>query len=138
MNQVALERTEKWIEEVLIPCTKSGKSFDLSKEMISIALEAICVTAFEYDISPTEKKEFVNNLELQLKEFLTKSINNPFRKYLGSWIPDRRRALEASLANTEFAKRIIAKYRANPNPIKGTIIDLLANNPCYATIDELV
>lgn len=137
MNQVALETTEKWIRDVLIPCTKEGRSFDLSKEMISITLEAICKTAFEYDISDSEKSAFVNNLELQLKEFLTKSVNNPFRKYLGSWIPARHRALEAARANTNFAKKIIANYRAQTNPLKGTIIDCLASNPCYANDDEL-
>jgi len=132
MNQVALERTEKWIRDVLIPCTKEGKSFDVSKEMISITLEAICWTAFEYEISEDEKVDFINNLELLLKEFLTKSINNPMRKYLGSWIPDRRKALEAARANMIFTKKIIAQYRSNPNPLKGTIIDYLANNPCYS------
>jgi len=137
MNQVALERTEKWIQEVLIPCTEQGKPFDLSKEMISITLEAICLTAFEYDISETEKTDFVNNLELQLKEFLTKSINNPFRKLLGDWLPERRKATEAARDNAKLAKRIINKYKANPNPLKGTIIDYLVNNPCYANIDEL-
>ena len=137
MTQVALEQTEKWIKEVLIPCTEQGKSFDVSKEMISIALEAICKTAFEYDISETEKHDFVNNTELVLKEFLTKSFNNPFRKYTGKWIPDRRKALEAAGANVTFVKRIITKYKANPNPLKGTIIDYLANNPCYANEDEL-
>jgi cytochrome P450 len=105
--------------------------------MISITLEAICKTAFEYDISEIEKADFVNNLELQLKEFLTKSINNPFRKYLGNWIPDRKRALAASRANANFAKKIISKYRANPKPLKGTIIDCLVSNPCYANDDEL-
>ena len=137
MNQVALEKTEKWIRDVLIPCTESNRSFDISKEMISITLDAICKTAFEYDISETEKLNFVSNLELQLKEFLTKSINNPLRKHLGSWIPARRRALEASMANSNFAKKIIQNYRENPNPVKGTIIDCLANNPCYANDDEM-
>jgi cytochrome P450 len=137
MNQVALEKTEKWIRDVLIPCTEEGRSFDVSKEMISITLEAICSTAFEYDISESEKAAFVSNLELQLKEFLTKSINNPFRKYLGNLIPARRRALDASKANVAFVMKIIGKYRATPNPIKGTIIDCLASNPCYANDDEL-
>jgi len=137
MNQVALKKTEKWIRDVLIPCTKEGRSFDVSKEMISITLEAICSTAFEYDISESDKAAFVANLELQLKEFLTKSINNPFRKYLGNLIPERRRALDAAKANVAFAMKIIGKYRANPNPIKGTIIDCLARNPCYANDDEL-
>ena len=137
MNQVALEKTEKWIQDVLIPCTKAGKSFDVSKEMISITLDAICKTAFEYEVSEIEKDNFVNNLELQLKEFLTKSINNPFRKYLGTWIPDRKRALKASKDNSMFARKIIANYRANPDPLPGTIIDCLCRNPCYANDDEL-
>merc|ERR1712157_86481 len=33
--------------------------------------------------------------------------------------------------------RIIANYRSNPNPRKGTIIDLIVNNPCYKTEDEI-
>ena len=137
MTQVALTKTEKWIQDVLIPCIEEGKSFDVSKEMLSITLDAICKTAFEYDISATEKDDFVNNSELILKEFLTKSINNPFRKYIGNWIPDRRKALQAAGANVNFAKRIIAKYKANPDPLKGTIIDYLVKNPCYANEDEL-
>lgn len=137
MNQVALEQTEKWIRDVLIPCTKEGKSFDLTEAMLSITLESICKTAFEYDVSEKEKKEFSTNSEVVLKEFLCKSINNPFRKYLGNWIPHRRMALEAAAANVNFAKRIIAKYRSNPNPLKGTIIEYLVNNPCYENLDEL-
>ena len=137
MNQVALERTEKWIEEKLIPWTKSGQSFDVAEEMISITLEAICKTAFEYDISEEEKYNFISNSELVFKEFLTKSINNPLRKYIGRWIPDRRKALQAAGANVLFAKKIIAKYRSNPNPLEGTIIDYLSKNPCYANDDEL-
>ena len=137
MNQVALEMTEKWIQDVLIPCTEKGESFDLSKEMISITLEAICKTAFEYDITDQEKEDFVYNLELHFKEFLTKSINNPLRKYMGSWLPARRKALEAAKANETFAKKIIDHYRTKPNPIKGTIIDCLVNNPCYKNDDEM-
>jgi len=137
MNQVALERTEKWIEEKLIPWTKSGQAFDVAEEMISITLEAICKTAFEYDISEEEKQNFLSNSELVFKEFLTKSINNPLRKYIGRWIPDRRKALQAAGANVLFAKKIIAKYRSNPNPLEGTIIDYLSKNPCYANDDEL-
>eukprot|EP00536_Pseudo-nitzschia_multiseries_P014875 jgi/Psemu1/216151/e_gw1.781.11.1 len=137
MSQVALERTEQWIQQVLIPCAEQGKSFDVSEEMVSITLEAICKTAFEYDISPQEKADFLLNSELVVKEFLTKSINNPFRKYLVRFLPDRRKAIDAAKANLNFAKRIIAHYKAIPNPLKGSIIDYLFNNPCYASEDEL-
>jgi len=137
MNQVALEQTEKWIKERLIPWTESCQSFDVAEEMISITLEAICKTAFEYNISEEEKHNFVFNSELVFKEFLAKSINNPFRKYTGRWLLDRRKALQAADANAEFAKKIIAKYRSNPNPLPGTIIDCLTKNPCYANDDEL-
>lgn len=138
MNQVALEITEKWIQEVLIPCTEKGESFDVSKEMISITLGAFCKTAFEYDINEQEKEDLVYNLELQHKEFLSKSINNPLRKYLGNWLPARRKALEAAQAVETFGKKIINQYRANPNPAKGTIIDCLVKNPCYKNDDEIV
>ena len=137
MNSVALEQTEKWIKEKLIPLSESGQSFDVGKEMISITLDALCKTAFEYDISDKEKLFFVSNCELVFREFLTKSFNNPFRKYIGSWIPDRKRALQAASDNTILAKRIIEQYRKNPNPLEGTIIDHLCKNPCYANDDEL-
>lgn len=137
MNQVALDQTEKWIKEKLLKWTESGQTFDVAEEMISITLEAICKTAFEYEISDEEKHDFVSNSELVLKEFLTKSINNPFRKYLGRWIPARRTALHAARKNVEFAKKIMANYRSNPKPLEGTIIDCLIKNPCYANDDEL-
>jgi len=137
MNQVALDYTTKWIKEKLIPWSEAGKSFDVAEEMISVTLEAICKTAFEYDISEDEKRAFVNNSEYVFKEFLTKSINNPLRKYIGSWIPDRKKALDAARDNNLFAKKIIAHYRSNRNPLEGTIIDYLMKNPCYANDDEL-
>jgi cytochrome P450 len=137
MNSVALEQTEKWIKEKLIPLSESGQSFDVAEEMISITLDAICKTAFEYDISEKEKFIFVSNCELVFREFLAKSFNNPLRKYMGKWIPDRKRALQAASDNAIFAKKIIEQYRKNPNPLEGTIIDHLCKNPCYANDDEL-
>lgn len=137
MKQIALEITEKWIRDVLLPCAREGRSFDVGKEMISISLEAICITAFEYEISDEEKNVFVENLELQFLEFLHKSINNPFRKYMGRLLPGRRRALQAAHENADLAMKIIGHYRANPNSLKGTIIDHLVNNPCYADDNEL-
>jgi cytochrome P450 len=137
MNSVALEQTEKWIKEKLIPLSESGQSFDVAEEMISITLDAICKTAFEYDISEKEKLIFVSNCELVFREFLAKSFNNPLRKYMGKLIPDRKRALQAASDNAIFAKKIIEQYRKNPNPLEGTIIDHLCKNPCYANDDEL-
>jgi len=137
MNQVALETTEKWIRNVVLPCAREGRSFDVGKEMISITFEAICKTAFEYEISDSEKEKFVENLNLVCKEFLAKSTINPLRKYMGRIIPGRRRALQAARDNHTFAKKIIAQYKAKPNPVKGTIIYHIVNNPCYASIDEM-
>lgn len=68
---------------------------------------------------------------------MNKSIHNPFRSFLGKWLPDRCKAIDAARANVRFAKRIIAKHKANPNPIEGTIVHHLASNPCYANEDEL-
>ena len=137
MNQVAMDRIDHWIENKLIPWSKQGTPFNIAEEMISVTLEAICETAFEYQISDEEKHNFTCNCELIFKEYFTKSIINPFRKYLGNLLPERRRARQAAEANHAFALRIIQNYRKNPNPTKGTIIDLIANNSCYASDDEV-
>ncbi|KAL3911045.1 MAG: hypothetical protein SGILL_007438 [Bacillariaceae sp.] len=131
MNQVALECTDQWIKEKLIPWTKQGKSFDVAEEMISITLSAICKTAFEYDISEQEKKDFTRNSGDVFKEYFQRSMANPFRKFCGRLLPGRRTAIKAAASNQAFAMKILNKYRANPNPTKGTVIDLIANASYY-------
>lgn len=138
MNQVALDKTEKWIQEKLIPWSENNVPFDVGKEMVSITLEAICETAFEYTITPQEKEEFIHNSEIQFKEFVSRSMHNPMRKYLPYWlIPERRHAIGHFEKNYQFALKIIQEYRSIPNPLKGTIMDLIVSNPCYENDYEI-
>lgn len=137
MNRVAMDCTDKWIEDKLIPWAKEGKSFDVGKEMISVTLDAICKTAFEYEISEQEKKEFTQNCELVFREFFSRSTANPFRKIFGRLLPERRRALRAARSNHELAMSIVSNYRSLPNPTKGTLIDLIANQSFYKDDFEL-
>jgi len=135
MNQVACDSAEKWIREKLIPWCANGTPFDVSSEMTNVILEAICLTAFEYDLSEEERIEFLENNELYFAEFLGRPM---FRKYIPLWfLPERKRALDGYYKVMELMKRFIANYRSKPNPMKGTIIDLLMNNPCYKNDDEL-
>lgn len=134
MNQVALDCTDKWITNKLIPLCENDKTFDVAKEMANIILEAICKTGFEYEITEQEMKDFLINDEIWVKEF----INKPgIRQYIPLWfIPSRREAFEADKKMLDFFKKIMNTYRCNPNPAKGTIIDLVLNNPCYKNDDE--
>lgn len=136
MNSVAIAIAEQWIQEKLIPGVKEGKSFDVANEMINITLDTICKTAFEYDPTEEEKKDFLLCLELVSKEFLSRSLTNPLRKYLGSLLPKRREAIQAAKRNVALATRMIENYRTKTNPTKGTIVDLMVNNTCYANEHE--
>lgn len=137
MNDVAIAIAEDWIKGTLLPGMQQGQSFDPAKEMINITLDTICKTAFEYDPTEEEKKEFLHCEELVTIEFVSRSISNPFRQYLGRLLPERRKAMQAAHSNLEFSKHIITNYRSMENPTKGTIVDLIANNPCYANFDEM-
>ncbi|KAG7354429.1 cytochrome P450 [Nitzschia inconspicua] len=137
MNSVAIEIAELWIKNTLLPVMKEGRPFDVAKEMISITLDSICKTAFEYDPTEEEKEQFLKCEELVTTEYISRSLSNPFRQYLGPLLPRRREAMQAAKSNLALAKRIIANYRAMKNPTKGTIVDLIANNKCYANLDEM-
>ena len=76
------------------------------------------------------------SLELVLKEFLSRSLTNPLRKYLGTLLPKRREAKQAAKHNLALSKRIIANHRSKTNPANGTIVDLIVKNNCYANDDE--
>jgi cytochrome P450 len=137
MNSVAIEIAELWIKDTLIPAMKQGTSFDVAKEMINITLDSLCKTAFEYIISEEEKETFLECEELVTREYLGRSLSNPLRQYLGPLLPKRREAMKAAESNLALAKRIITNYQSMKHPTKGTIVDLIANNTCYANLDEM-
>jgi len=132
MNSVAVKTADRWIENMLtLEGQEKGFQFDVADEMIDLMLTSICQTAFEYQISENEKGLFLLELKLALKEFLFKSSTNPLRKMFGIFLKERRRAFLAARRLQEFSLKIIDVYSRLSNPLKGTMIDLIMNNPCY-------
>jgi cytochrome P450 len=41
VNDVALQRTERWTDETLIPPMKAGAPFDVAEERITITIDAV-------------------------------------------------------------------------------------------------
>jgi cytochrome P450 len=131
MNRVASEKVEEWIETKLNSSIENDESFDVGKEMIDITLSTISEAGLEYDMSDEEKKMFLTELELGLKEFGFKTSLNPMRKYFGLFFKERRRAYVAARRLQSFNFDIINAYRKLENPTKDTIIDRIMNNKAY-------
>jgi cytochrome P450 len=131
MNRVALETIDQWIQDKLKSSANQDFLFNAPDEMIDLLLTSISLTAFEYNLSPEEKKLFLTELTLVLKEFFLKSMSNPLRKFVGLFLPERRRAHVAGQRLHELCMKIIQSYRTLENPTPGTIIDLIMKNPNY-------
>mmetsp|Transcript_2665 Transcript_2665/g.3561 ORF Transcript_2665/g.3561 Transcript_2665/m.3561 type:complete len:490 (+) Transcript_2665:208-1677(+) len=134
MNEVVVEKTEEFIQSRLNDFVKSGESFDLCDEMMSLTLVIICKAAFEYEMSSNEQEYFVHELELALTEVQKASI--PFRWRLGSFIPTVQRARQAGKNVLALATNILETYKKLENPTKGTAIDCIVNNPNYKSDRE--
>jgi len=131
MNEVAMQKINTWIEMRLSKFVENDEAFDIGEEMISVILAAITETAFQYEMSNEEAKEYVKELGYGLKEFLFKSSSNPLRKMFGIFLSDRRRAHQGAKYVTNLSLKIIESYHKLQNPIKETIIDRIMNNPTY-------
>jgi cytochrome P450 len=132
-----LAKTEEWIETRLRPMIERGEAFDVGDEMIGMILSALCETAFEFQLTEQDQRQYRDDLEICLKEFLFKSTTNPFRVVLGRLIPERRRAYQAAERLMDLAKKIMDNYRALPAPLKDTIIDRVMNSDVYASEREI-
>ncbi|KAL3919605.1 MAG: hypothetical protein SGILL_003675 [Bacillariaceae sp.] len=88
-------------------------------------------------ITEEEKKQYEKDNEAFLKEFFSRSMANPLRKYSGRLLPERNKGWKAAYNNQALAMRIVKNYKSNPNPTKGTVIDLIANMSCYKSDEEL-
>lgn len=136
MNDVAIAKTEQWIQDRLRPMIKKGEAFDVGKEMIRIVLSAFFETAFQYELTELDRTSYLHDLELCLKEFLFKTITNPLRPLLGRLLPDRRRAYEASERLMDFAKKIMENYKMMDSPLQDTLIDRIMKSDVYETDRE--
>lgn len=131
MNDVALAKTDQWIEQRLRPLIDEGKSFDVGDEMIDLLLCAIAETAFQYKLSPSEVTMFKLESKLVLRDLVYKVSLNPLREVFGFLLPEHRRAKLAAKRMQALSLKVIRAYRKLENPLKGTIIDLICSNPCY-------
>lgn len=137
MNDVAMAKTEDWIETKLRPLIQRGEAFDVGEEMVGMILSALCETAFEFQLTKVDQTQYRSDLELCLKEFLFKSTTNPLRPLFGSLIPERRRAYKAAERLMGFAKKIMENYRALQAPLEGTIIYRIMNSEVYCSDREI-
>ena len=137
MNQVAVKHTEKWLNEILTPIVQKNESFDVVKELLKVVLRAISETALQYDISDEEIYMFITEWDLIAKEYVLKSVANPFRKYLTAILPERRRAVQACDRVDKMFHRIINHYRNLDSPMEGTVIDLIMKNPTFRNDESI-
>jgi len=133
MNKIAMEKTNNWIQEELRPMIEAGTSFNVAEEMIKITLDVISETAFEYKMSPEEKSMYVSELELGLIEFAMKGALNPFRRFIGMFLPERRRAFTAAGNLHKLGMKILDSYRKLETPTKGTIMDHIMTSTAFET-----
>mmetsp|Transcript_11065 Transcript_11065/g.23636 ORF Transcript_11065/g.23636 Transcript_11065/m.23636 type:complete len:483 (-) Transcript_11065:361-1809(-) len=135
MSKVALEKTEAWMKDTLLNPEKET-SFDVSTEMISIVLSAIVETAFEYVMLPEEQKDFDEQLEIALVEFVLKSSTNPFRGLYGYFLPERRQAFAAVQNLMKLSLKVMDEYRKKEPSNEGTIMKLIMESAAHPTDEE--
>ncbi|EJK48170.1 hypothetical protein THAOC_33061 [Thalassiosira oceanica] len=120
MNEAALDYTDVFVENL-----KSEES------------KGVFDSAFDYVISVEESADMMHDLELGLIEFVLKSPTQIHRNWFGWLIPERRRAVAATLRLRELMCRIVNNYRENGPKSDGTIIQLIMeNDSAFKTDDE--
>ena len=128
MNQVAVAKTDDWIEDTF-GAERTEAVFDVSIEMNRVVLSAIIATAFQYDVSEEEAMSFGHELELALVEFILKSFN-PMRALVGLLLPERRRAHVAVQRMHGLVRKIMENYKTlqKSERIEGSIIQLIMDS----------
>lgn len=162
MNEICRENIERWISEVLDPLVKECGTMDPGAEMIKLTFrvsscwclgtpislnhsssqiecdssffsQVICESAFEYYPSDEEIASFTENLDLALREFVMRQLNNPFRQYYAFLSPQWYEAHAAVKKMASFAKKIIEAYEERKASGKAssskTVIRLILSNP---------
>jgi len=129
MNSVAIKHTNKFISNKLDHIVEEGLAFDVGNEMISLTLDIICETAFEYHIDEEEKYTFLTEFHIILDEAVKKRI--PLRGMFGCIIPAVRRARLGTERMLDFALKIIDSYYELESPQKGTVLDCIIKNQAY-------
>jgi len=136
MNQICKGHVDRWIQETLEPLIVSGGTFDPGTEMIKLTFRVICESAFEYLATDKEIEDFVHNLDLTLKEFVMKQLNNPFREFYSFMLPEWYRAHAAAKKTQLFAQKMIGSYRQRKTrgevSSDNTVIRLIVESPNFS------
>lgn len=139
MKRICAKHVDKWIEETLEPCIKNNQTFDPSIEMCRITFRIILEAGFEYDASDEEYEHFIHQMDDVVKEFASKQINNPFRRYYAPLLADYRNAVKSRDETQNFVRKVLDAYRMNTNKSSSnTIIRMIAENECFTSDIERV
>jgi cytochrome P450 len=135
MDQVTVQKTEEWIHTRLDGMVNNDETIDINKEMVDLTLNVILEAAFEYNMPPKEKLELMECLHVTLSTFV---FPNPFKMTFWFLFPSIWKAHSKARQLMSIARNIILSYRSkDPSRItKGTVIDLIINNPNYNDDDE--
>lgn len=68
MREVSLRHTDSFVHNQLEKYRDSGKSFDISEEMLSLTFDVIMEAAFQYKMPSDEKEKFLEEVDIVLKE----------------------------------------------------------------------
>jgi cytochrome P450 len=128
MNDVTVKKCKEWMDQRLEPLVKHGEIIDINQEMVDLALSIILEAAFEYDMSVKERNVLLHAVHVTLREFV---FAHPIKMVFGFLFPGVWDANRRAKELMQIASNIMAAYRKNPNPTKGTVIDLIMSNPHY-------
>ena len=134
MDKVTIAKTEVWIENRLQGFVERQEEIDINKEMVDLTLSVILEAAFEYDMSPDEQAQLMDCVFTTLKTFI---FPNPFKMAVWFLFPSIWEAHQKARDLMQIARNIMEDYRQNETTkTKGTVIDLIMNNPNYNNDDE--
>ena len=131
MISIAKDTADEWMKE-LDQMIAKDQSFDPAMAMTKVTFDVILSAAFEYTPKPQEYDDFVESLEICLREFSYKQSTNPLRATFGMFIPEVRQAMREAEKVQAFARHLLEHYRANPNKSSNnTLIRLICENPGF-------
>jgi cytochrome P450 len=133
MERVVETRTTEWIRTRLEPMVEAGEAIDVRTEMSDLTLSIILDAAFECELTKKERDSLIECAAIAMKEFI---MGNPLKLAFGVFFPSVRLARRKAKELMQISRRILQDYRQLEAPTKGTVIDLIANNPYYKNDDE--
>ena len=136
MNDIVIKMTNKFMTDKLDIFIEKGEPFDLCYELLNLTLSTISTVAFGYSMSQDEKDTFLEDMRITLIESRYRVI--PFRKQVGKFIPNIRRAQKCADSLLALGNKILRAHRVKEVTRRGTIIDCIVNDQAYESDAERV